>query len=85
MANNSFDQKIKAWITPVLVVVTGFFLRDQYSEIRTDVKALLKSDSQTVITVADLKQRVVKMEDVIYSERLFATKQEEIEAPKRKK
>jgi len=48
MANN-FDEKIKAWLTPGLITVFGVFSWNLITEIRSDVKILLKSAAQTDI------------------------------------
>jgi hypothetical protein len=84
MANN-FDEKIKAWLTPGLITVFGVFSWNLITEIRSDVKILLKSSAQTEIKIEDLNRRMTNAESVLYSEKLFATKPEEIEIPKRKK
>jgi hypothetical protein len=84
MANN-FDEKIKAWLTPGLITVFGVFSWNLITEIRSDVKILLKSSAQTEIKIEDLSRRMTNAESVLYSEKLFATKPEEIEIPKRKK
>ena len=83
MANNSFEQKILAWLSPLLISVVGFFLWDQYQEIRTDVKALVKSDAQVVTSIADHDRRITGLEGRVYSERLFAIKEDEFKVPKR--
>lgn len=81
---NSID-KVKAWLTPGLISVFGLVSWALISEIRSDIKLLLNNDAQTRVKVENLEKRMDKAEAVIYGERLFATKPEEIELPKPKK
>jgi hypothetical protein len=80
---NSFDVKIKAWISPILITVFGVMSWSLISEIRSDVKMLLKSSAQYEIRIGNLESRMTKNEPLIYTERLFAIKPEEIKIPKR--
>jgi hypothetical protein len=82
---NSFDEKIKAWLTPGLITVFGVFSWSLIEEIRGDVKLLLKNDAQTQIKLENLERRMTDAERVIYAEKLFATKPEEVTVPKQKK
>ena len=84
MANN-FETKIRAWLTPGLITVFGMISWTLIEEIRSDVKQLLNSDAKNQVRIESLEMRMSKAESVIYGERLFATKPEELEVPKPKK
>lgn len=81
---NSFEQKVKAWITPGLITAFGVLSWSLISEIRSDVKMLLNNDAQTRVRLDALELRMQKTEAVLYSDRLFAIKPEEIELPKKR-
>lgn len=82
---NSFDVKIRAWLTPGLITIFGMISWTLIDEIRTDVKLLLNNDAQTRIRLDNLEYRMDKAEAVIFKERVFAIKPEEVEIPKPKK
>ena len=77
-------EKVKAWITPILMTCFGMIMWSLISEIRTDVKALLAANAEVQIRIQNLERRMDGVEDVIYSQRVFAIKPDEIEIPKRK-
>jgi hypothetical protein len=80
---NSFDVRIKAWVSPILITVFGVMSWSLISEIRSDVKMLLNSNAQTIVRLESLEGRMTKAESIIYTERLFAIKPDEIEIPKK--
>ena len=55
------------------------------SEIRSDVKQLLAANAQVQVEIPNLKARVEGLENVVYSQRMYALKPEEIDVPKRTK
>lgn len=80
MANN-FD-KVKGWISPMIISAFGMVLWSLMSEIRSDVKVLLKAQAQNDIKIENLDRRVTLMEAFISPNQLFAIKPKEIEVPK---
>lgn len=79
---NSLD-KVKAYITPFLLSAFCIVIWDMITEIRSDVKMLLKTSAQNDVVVQELGRRVAIVESFIAQNRLFAIKPEEIEVPKR--
>lgn len=77
-------EKVKAWITPTLMTCFGMLMWSLISEIRTDVKALLAANAEVQIRIQNLERRMDGVEDVIYSQRMYAIKPDEVEIPKRK-
>ena len=83
MANNL--DKVKSWLSPMIVSGFGFVLWSLLSEIRSDVKVLLQAEAATNIKIENLERRVSATEVLITENRLFAIKPEEIEIPKKRK
>ena len=83
MANNL--DKVKSWLSPMIVSGFGFVLWSLLSEIRSDVKSLLQAEAATNIKIENLERRVTATEVLITENRLFAIKPEEIEVPKKRK
>ena len=83
MANNL--EKVKSWLSPMIVSGFGFVLWSLLSEIRSDVKVLLQAEAATTIKIENLERRVTATEVLITQNRLFAIKPEEIELPKKRK
>lgn len=81
---DSVEQKIKAWLTPILITGFGVISWGLISEIRTDVKSLLEANAQVQVKIQSLEKRMDGLEDVVYAQRLFFLKPEEINVPKRK-
>jgi hypothetical protein len=79
---NSLD-RVKAYVTPFLLSAFCIVIWDMITEIRSDVKALLKTSAQNDIVVQQLGKRVEVIEAYIAQTSLFAIKPEEIEAPRR--
>lgn len=82
---NSFETKIRAWLTPGLITAFGMVSWSLIEEIRSDVKLLLNNDAQTRVRLEALEQKMDRTENFIYGERLFATKPDEIELPKKRR
>lgn len=78
-------EKVKAWITPTLMTCFGMIMWTLISEIRTDVKALLAANVEVQIRIQNLERRMDGVEEVIYSQRMFAIKPDEVEIPKPKR
>jgi hypothetical protein len=83
MANSL--EKVKSWLSPMIISAFGFVLWSLLSEIRSDVKSLLQAEAATNIKIENLERRVTSNEVLITQNRLFAIKPEEIEIPKPRK
>lgn len=83
MANSL--EKVKSWLSPMIISAFGFVLWSLLSEIRSDVKVLLQAEAATNIKIENLERRVTATEMLITQNRLFAIKPEEVEIPKPKK
>jgi hypothetical protein len=83
MANSL--EKVKSWLSPMIISAFGFVLWSLLSEIRSDVKSLLQAEAATNIKIENLERRVTATEVLITQNRLFAIKPEEVEIPKPKK
>lgn len=81
---DTFESKIKAWLTPGLISCFGIVSWNLINEIRTDVKALLASNAQVQVKIENLERRLNGVEDVIYSQRIVAVLPKETELPKKK-
>lgn len=78
---NSLD-RVKSWISPMIISSFGFVLWSLLQEIRTDVKSLLQTSAAANIKIENLDRRVTSLEAMITPDRLFAIKPDEIEIPK---
>lgn len=76
-------EKVKAWITPGLLSLFGMVIWNLVSEIRSDVKSLLSANAEVQVRIQNLERRIDGVENVLYSQRMFALKPDEIEVPKR--
>lgn len=76
-------EKFKSWLTPGLVTCFGMLLWNLFTEIRTDIKTLLAANAETQVRIQALEKRMDGIENVVYAQRMFALKPEEIEVPKR--
>lgn len=79
---NSLD-RVKSYVTPFLLSAFCVVMWDMITEIRSDVKMLLKTSAQNDIRVEGLERRVEIVETFIAQNRLFALKPDDIEVPKR--
>jgi len=82
---NSFETKIRAWLTPGLITAFGIISWSMIEEIRSDVKLLLNNDAQTRIRLEALESRMERTENLLFGDKLFAIKPDEIELPKKRK
>lgn len=73
---NSIEEKIKAYFTPILITCFGVVSWSVITEIRSDVKELLKSKAETTVEISELKRRVGNIEMTL-SDKLFAIKPED--------
>lgn len=74
---NSTEEKIKAYLTPILLTCFGALSWSVITEIRSDVKALLQANAQMGVRVGELERRMSNVEYNL-SDRLFAIKPKEI-------
>jgi len=77
---NSLD-RVKSWLSPMIISGFGFVLWSLLQEIRSDVKSLLQAEAATTIKIENLERRVTATETFLAQNRLFAIKPEEIELP----
>lgn len=75
--------KVKSWLTPGLVTCFGVILWNLFTEIRTDIKTLLSANAEVQVRIQALEKRMDGLETVVYAQRVFALKPEEVEIPKR--
>jgi hypothetical protein len=69
---STFDDKIKAWLTPGLITCFGFLSWSLITEIRADVKVLLESNAQVKTKVENLEKRMDGLESVFYNHNVLA-------------
>lgn len=81
MANSL--ERVKSYVTPFLLSAFCLVMWDMITEIRSDVKMLLKTSAQNDVRVEGIERRVEVVEAFIAQNRLFAIKPEDIEVPKR--
>ena len=81
MANSL--EKVRPWVSPMIVSGFGFVLWSLLQEIRSDVKVLLQAEAATNIKIENLERRVSATEAFMAQNRLFAIKPDEIELPKK--
>ena len=79
------ESKIKSWLAPFLISAFGVVFLSMVSEIRSDVKALLAANAEVQVKIQNLEKRMDGIEVVVYSQRFFAIKSDEIQIPKRSK
>jgi len=76
------EQKIKAYIAPVLITIIGVMALSLITEIRSDVKSLLASKAENGIRLNELERRVGNIE-LSYAQQIFI-KPDELKIQKRK-
>jgi hypothetical protein len=81
---------IKEWLAPILISVLGMFIWRDLSELRQDVKFLVKEQSIGTVKITVLETKISILEndlknltENIYRMPMYATKQDEIKVPKR--
>lgn len=53
--------RIKEWLTPSLITVVGIMLWSQLTELKTDVKQLLITQSGNVVKIANLEDDISEL------------------------
>ena len=79
----SVEDRIKSWLTPGLITCFGMVSWSLITEIRSDVKTLLEANAQVQIKIQNLEKRMDGVEDIIYSQRMFAILPKETSLPKK--
>jgi hypothetical protein len=82
---DTVESRVKAWLTPMLITCFGVVSWSLITEIRSDVKLLLSANAETQIKIQNLEKRMDGVEHILYSQRTFALKPEDVDVPKRKK
>jgi hypothetical protein len=75
-------EKFKAWISPLLITAFGVVFWSLISEIRSDVKMLLRTTAQSDVKIENLERRVNILEGFVRGSQAFAIKPEDIEIPR---
>lgn len=76
MSNLDPIGKVKEWITPSLVSIVGIMLWSQLTELRTDVKQLLITQSGNVVKIANLEQDIDELKTNYLSHELASLRKE---------
>lgn len=82
MSNVPVETRVKAWLTPTLITCFGVISWNLITEIRSDVKLLLEANAQVQIRIENLERRMDGLESVVFAQRVFAIKPEEVHVPK---
>lgn len=69
---STFDERIKAWLTPGLITCFGVLSWNLITEIRADVKILLESNAQVRTKIEGLEKRMDGIESIIYNHNVLA-------------
>jgi hypothetical protein len=75
-------EKVKSWLTPILITGFSTVLWNLFTEIRSDIKTLLAANAEVQIKIQSLEKRMDGLETKVYSQRAFFLKPDEIEIPK---
>ena len=73
-------EKVKSWAFPTVASAFCIIMWGLVSEIRSDVKELLKSDAQTQVKVSELERRLNVHEYMASREQVYGVKPKENEA-----
>lgn len=65
---NAVEEKVKAWLSPMLITGFGMMSWSLISEIRSDVKSLLSATAQMQIKIEMLEKRMDGVENIVYSQ-----------------
>ena len=76
MSNLDPIGKVKEWITPSLVSIVGIMLWSQLTELRTDVKQLLITQSGNIVKIANLEQDIEELKTNYLSHELATLRKE---------
>lgn len=77
---NAVEEKVKAWLTPMLITGFGVMSWSLISEIRSDVKSLLSATAQMQIKIEMLEKRMDGVENIVYNQ-TFAILPKETKVP----
>lgn len=77
---NAVEEKVKAWLSPMLITGFGMMSWSLISEIRSDVKSLLSATAQMQIKIEMLEKRMDGVENIVYSQ-TFAILPKETKVP----
>lgn len=80
---NTPVEKVKSWLTPILITGFGTVLWSLFTEIRSDIKILLAANAEVQTKIQSLEKRMDGLEAVVYSQRVYFVKPEDVEVPKR--
>ena len=74
---------VKEWIAPILISILGMFIWRDLTELREDVKFLVKEQNIGTVKIASLENRVTSLEseyrsmqETLYRLRMHAIKEE---------
>lgn len=76
MSNLNPIRQVKEWITPSLISIVGMMLWSQLTELRTDVKQLLITQSGDVVKITSLQKDVDELKTNYLSHELAALRKE---------
>jgi hypothetical protein len=76
MSNLNPIRQVKEWITPSLISIVGMMLWSQLTELRTDVKQLLITQSGDVVKITSLEKDVEELKTNYLSHELAALRKE---------
>ena len=76
-------EKVKSWLTPILITGFSTVLWSLFSEIRSDMKVLLAANAEVQTKIQSLEKRMDGLEAVVYSQRVYFLKPDDVEIPKR--
>jgi hypothetical protein len=68
--------KVKEWITPSLITIVGIMLWSQLTELKSDVKQLLITQSANQVKIANLEASVVELKTNYLSHELASLTKE---------
>jgi len=77
---NAVEEKVKAWLSPMLITGFGMMSWSLISEIRSDVKSLLSATAQMQIKIEMLEKRMDGVENIVYNQ-TFAILPKETKVP----
>jgi hypothetical protein len=82
---NAVEEKVKAWLTPMLITGFGMMSWSLISEIRSDVKSLLSATAQMQIKIEMLEKRMDGVENIVYNQTFaILPKETKVPPPKQK-
>lgn len=76
MSNLNPIRQVKEWITPSLISIVGMMLWSQLTELRTDVKQLLITQSGDVVKITSLQKDVDELKTNYLNHELAALRKE---------